>query len=380
MQHGQPMTAAREACGRWFLANRSVEADPNDPAALVARAASFLAMDRPWEATNDLDRALRMQTRLACGEVATSSDQDDATRRRWRHDGEEARIRLLRGHAHASCLRYDRAVADFAESDAILTRLEGSGAPRSQATPAHAKAGLGVAYCNMRDWQRSVDAGERALGHLPLDDVARRHVARAVETARQHLTLTSGGGGGLRRSGAAPPPQLPPPLPRDDAGDNGGAAPAPAPAAAPAPAPASAPTPAPSASSYRGRMSPGGESPGRIPAGDVAEAAMWAAGADSDGELTSLDATAAAVLSSTRPDVDYPGPDGAWSCPKCEFAHATPVDIARSLSDPGAATYTQTCMWCGERNPADLTLALNDEALGDPKPGIAALVSALVPA
>ena len=206
-------------------------------------------------------------------------------------------------------------------------------------------------------------------------------VARAVETARQHLTLTSGSGGGLRRSGGAAAPQLPPP-PRDDAGDHDGAAPAPAPAATPAPAPASAPTgaPAPDASPYRGRMSPGGESPGRIPAENVAEAAMWAAGADSDGELTSLDATAAAVLSSTRPDVGSPGPDGAWSCPKCEFAHATPVDIARSLSDPGAATYTQTCMRCGERNSADLTLSLNDEALADPKPGISALVSALVPA
>ena len=42
--------AAREACGRWFLANRSVEAAPNDPAALVGRAASVLALDRPWEA------------------------------------------------------------------------------------------------------------------------------------------------------------------------------------------------------------------------------------------------------------------------------------------------------------------------------------------
>lgn len=219
IQQAQPLTAAREACGRWFLANRSVEADPNDPAALVARAASFLAMDRPWEATNDLDRALRMQTRLACAEVATSSDQDDATRRRWQHDGEEARIRLLRGHAHASCLRYDRAVADFAESDAILTRLEGSGAPRSQATPAHAKAGLGVAYCNMRDWQRSVDAGERALGHLPLDDVARRHVRRPRRKLRHRpqwrggvrpSSLVNANTGRARRGdgAAAPDPDL----------------------------------------------------------------------------------------------------------------------------------------------------------------------------
>ena len=77
--------AAREACGRWFLANRSVEAAPNDPAALVGRAASFLAMDRPWEATNDLDRALRMQTRLAGADVAAAGDETTANQRRRRH-------------------------------------------------------------------------------------------------------------------------------------------------------------------------------------------------------------------------------------------------------------------------------------------------------
>ena len=88
--------AAREACGRWFLANRSVEAAPNDPAALVGRAASFLAMDRPWEATNDLDRALRMQKRLAGADVAAAGDETTANQRRRRHDGEEARTRLLR--------------------------------------------------------------------------------------------------------------------------------------------------------------------------------------------------------------------------------------------------------------------------------------------
>ena len=170
--------AAREACGRWFLANRSVEAAPNDPAALVGRAASLLAMDRPWEATNDLDRALRMQTRLAGADVAAAGDETTANQRRRRHDGEEARTRLLRGHAHAACLRYDRAVADFAEAEAILSRLGGS-TDRSQPTPAHAQAGLGVAYCNMRDWQRCVDAGERAV--RVTFDSARRHVARAVE-------------------------------------------------------------------------------------------------------------------------------------------------------------------------------------------------------
>ena len=156
--------AAREACGRWFLANRSVEAAPNDPAALVGRAASFLAMDRPWEATRDLDRALRMQTRLAGADVAAT--------------GEVARTRLLRGHAHAACLRYDRAIIDFAEAETILSRLGGS-TDRSQPTPAHAQAGLGVAYCNMRDWQRCVDAGERAVRGLPLDDVARRPVHKS---------------------------------------------------------------------------------------------------------------------------------------------------------------------------------------------------------
>ena len=151
---------------------------PNDPAALVGRAASFLAMDRPWEATNDLDRALRMQTRLAGADVAAAGDETTANQRRRRHDGEAARTRLLRGHAHAACLRYDRAVADFAEAEAILSRLGGS-TDRSQPTPAHAQAGLGVAYCNMRDWQRCVDAGERAVRSLPLDDVARRPVHKS---------------------------------------------------------------------------------------------------------------------------------------------------------------------------------------------------------
>ena len=30
-------------------------------------------------------------------------------------EDEEARIRLLRGHAHAACLSYERAVADFSD-------------------------------------------------------------------------------------------------------------------------------------------------------------------------------------------------------------------------------------------------------------------------
>ena len=192
--------AAREACGRWFLANRSVEAAPNDPAALVGRAASFLAMDRPWEATNDLDRALRMQTRLAGADVAAAGDEATANQRRRRHDGEAARTRLLRGHAHAACLRYDRAVADFAEAEAILSRLGGS-TDRSQPTPAHAQAGLGVAYCNMRDWQRCVDAGERAVRGLPLDDVARRPVHKSNCRGASHRRDISDGVWSTRLTG-----------------------------------------------------------------------------------------------------------------------------------------------------------------------------------
>ena len=41
-------------------------------------------------------------------------------------------------------------------------------------------------------------------------------------------------------------------------------------------------------------MSPGGDSPGRLPVEDVAEAALWAAGAESDGDAVERDATAAA--------------------------------------------------------------------------------------
>ena len=326
-------------------------------------------MDRPWEATNDLDRALRMQTRLAGADVAAAGDEATANQRRRRHDGEAARTRLLRGHAHAACLRYDRAVADFAEAEAILSRLGGS-TDRSQPTPAHAQAGLGVAYCNMRDWQRCVDAGERAVRGLPLDDVARRHVARAVETARQHLSLAAGGtGGGSRRSGGSTAPPQPPPPPRGHDGHDGGAAPsapppAPAPAPAPPPTPASAPASAPSSATRRGRMSPGGDSPGRLPVEDVAEAALWAAGADSDGDLDAPRPGAAAT-GSTRPDGAAPADEAGAARP----AATSPRPLLDSPSTSVSATLSNSSSIASEKND-------------EPKaPGVAAeLVSKLAPA
>ena len=358
--------AAREACGRWFLANRSVEAAPNDPAALVGRAASFLAMDRPWEATRDLDRALRMQTRLAGADVAAA--------------GEVARTRLLRGHAHAACLRYDRAVADFAEAEAILSRLGGS-TDRSQPTPAHAQAGLGVAYCNMRDWQRCVDAGERAVRGLPLDDVARRHVARAVETARQHLSLAAGGdvprrsGGSAAAGGSAAPPQPPPPPPRGDAGHDGGAAPSappPAPAPSPAPAPAPAPGPAlasapasgPSSATRRGRMSPGGDSPGRLPVEDVAEAALWAAGADSDGDLDAPRPGSAAT-GAARPDGAAPNDEAGAARP----AATSPRPLLDSPSTSVSATLSNSSSIASEKNDEPKAPSVAAELVSQLAPG-----------
>jgi len=56
----------------------------------------------------DLDRALRFASR--------ETGRGD----RRAADDEEARIRLLRGHAHTACLSYDRAAADFATAIDIL--------------------------------------------------------------------------------------------------------------------------------------------------------------------------------------------------------------------------------------------------------------------
>jgi len=169
-QHHEKDTTVTPA-RRWFLANQAVEANPS-AAGFVVRAVAFLSMSRPWEAAADLDRALRYASR-----GGGSAD-------------EEARIRLLRGHAHTSCLSYDRAAADFATAYDILQSLEEDDTvPRTaeRATPAHAKAGLAVVYSHMRRWSDAIRTGEAAIDMLKFDDVARLHASRAVETARQHL-------------------------------------------------------------------------------------------------------------------------------------------------------------------------------------------------
>mmetsp|Transcript_37980 Transcript_37980/g.121896 ORF Transcript_37980/g.121896 Transcript_37980/m.121896 type:complete len:375 (-) Transcript_37980:1794-2918(-) len=165
---------------RWFLANAAVEQNPGQAGGFVVRAVAFLSMARPWEAVADLDRALRFAGRGMGG----SAD-------------EEARIRLLRGHAHSACLSYDRAAADFATAYDILHSLEEDDSmPRTaeRATPAHAKAGLAVVYGHMRRWSDCIRTGETAVQQLKFDDVARLHASRAVETARQHLAAERRGG------------------------------------------------------------------------------------------------------------------------------------------------------------------------------------------
>ncbi|KAJ1462020.1 hypothetical protein M885DRAFT_610911 [Pelagophyceae sp. CCMP2097] len=179
---------------RWYMANQMVEANPQVHGGLVARAAAFLAMGRPWEAVADLDRALRLLTHASCNDRKAGPDDDDA------------KIRLLRGHAHAACLSYDRAVADFAYAAEVFDEFAqqtGCGAvdASSGTTAAHARAGLGVCYCNMRQWDKAIESGERAIQDLEFDDAARSHVSRAIETARQHILLARGPG----RSNGTPP-------------------------------------------------------------------------------------------------------------------------------------------------------------------------------
>lgn len=174
---------------RWYLANQSVEANPGVPGGFVVRAVAFLAMGRPWEAVADLDRALRFAIRDA---TTTRCDRRSA-------DDEEARIRLLRGHAHTACLSYDRAAADFTTAAEILDALEEAtdqedSAQQERATSAHARAGLGVCYCHMRRWSDAIRTGEAAIAELAYDDIARTHASRAVETARQHLAMERRGG------------------------------------------------------------------------------------------------------------------------------------------------------------------------------------------
>ena len=206
-----------------------------------------------------------------------------------------------------------------------------------------------MAYCNMRDWQRCVDAGERAVRGLPLDDVARRHVARAVETARQHLSLAAGGGGGgSRRSGGSTAPPQPPTAaarrrrprrrrraigPATSTSTGAGTSTAPAPAPAPASAPSSA--------SRRGRMSPGGDSPGRLPVEDVAEAALWAAGADSDGDLDAPRPGAAAT-GAARPDGAAPADEAGAARPAADLPAAL-AGLAVDLSVGDAVQFELDC-------------------------------------
>ena len=109
-------------------------------------------------------------------------------------------------------------------------------------------------------------------------------------------------------------------------------------------------------------MSPGGDSPGRLPVEDVAEAALWAAGAESDGD---------------EPDATRPGaasPDGeAAAGPARRPAAASPAAPAadgRPLLDSPSVSATLS-------NSSSIASEKNDE----PKaPGVAAELVSKLPA
>ena len=216
----------------------------------------------------------------------------------------------------------------------------------------------------MRDWQRCVDAGERAVRGLPLGRRPSRAAARGASGRNgAHSTCpwprAAAVGGSRRSSGlhgaaaatttaAAPDAATtaaPRHRPRHQHQHQHQAAPAPS---APAPAPAPAPASAPSSASRRGRMSPGGDSPGRLPVEDVAEAALWAAGADSDGDLDAPRPGAAAT-GAARPDGAAPA-DEAGAARGRRRRPRGPCWTRRRPQCSAAATLSNSSSIASEKN------------------------------
>ena len=110
-------------------------------------------------------------------------------------------------------------------------------------------------------------------------------------------------------------------------------------------------------------MSPGGDSPGRLPVEDVAEAALWAAGADSDGDLDAPRPGAAAT-GAARPDGAAPADEAGAARP----AATSPRPLLDSPSTSVSATLSNSSSIASEKND-------------EPKaPGVAAeFVSKLAP-
>ena len=112
-------------------------------------------------------------------------------------------------------------------------------------------------------------------------------------------------------------------------------------------------------------MSPGGDSPGRLPVEDVAEAALWAAGAESDGDA--------------EPDATRPGaasPDGEAAVGPAHrpvaASPAAPAADGRPLLDSPSTSVSATLS-----NSSSIASEKNDEPKAT---GVAAeLVSKLAP-
>ena len=108
-------------------------------------------------------------------------------------------------------------------------------------------------------------------------------------------------------------------------------------------------------------MSPGGDSPGRLPVEDVAEAALWAAGADSDGDFDA-----------PRPGAASPNGEAAAGPARRPAAAspAAPAADGRHLLDSPSVSATLS-------NSSSIASEKNDE----PKaPGVAAELVSKLPA
>ena len=92
-------------------------------------------------------------------------------------------------------------------------------------------------------------------------------------------------------------------------------------------------------------MSPGGDSPGRLPVEDVAEAALWAAGADSDGDLDAPRPSATAA-GAARPDGADPADDAGAARP----AATSPRPLLDSPSTSVSATLSNSSSIASEKD------------------------------
>ena len=109
-------------------------------------------------------------------------------------------------------------------------------------------------------------------------------------------------------------------------------------------------------------MSPGGDSPGRLPVEDVAEAALWAAGAESDGDLDAPRPGAAATGAAR--------PDGAAPADEAGAARPAATSPRHLLDSPSvSATLSNSSSIASEKNDEPKATGVAAELVSKLAPG-----------